>query len=246
VGRGTGRRRHCHPPTIQALLEARLDKLDRSERAAAEPAAVIGLEFESPAVQSLVPAPVRAGIDEKLQSLSRKHFIRPAVSPEGDVRYRFDHHMVRETVYNGLLKRARATMHAEFVKWADQANADSDRGREFEEILGYHLEQAYKYLGELGPIDEAGAAIGRDGAKRLSSAARRALARGTCTRPRAFPARGGAVAGRASQRLDRPCRACGSAAWPGRLFGRAGHAGRSRVKARCDQETMDASSHRAA
>jgi class 3 adenylate cyclase/tetratricopeptide (TPR) repeat protein len=166
------------PPTIQALLEARLDKLDRGERAAAEPAAVIGLEFESPAVQSLVPAPVRAGIDEKLQSLSRKHFIRPAVSPEGDVRYRFDHHMVRETVYNGLLKRARATMHAEFVKWADQANADSDRGREFEEILGYHLEQAYRYLGELGPIDEVGAAIGRDGGRRLASAGRRAFARG--------------------------------------------------------------------
>jgi tetratricopeptide (TPR) repeat protein len=34
------------------------------------------------------------------------------------------------------------------------------------------------YLGELGPIDEAGAAIGRDGARRLASAARRALARG--------------------------------------------------------------------
>ena len=86
--------------------------------------------------------------------------------------------MVRETVYNGLLKRARATMHAEFVKWADQANAGSDRGREFEEILGYHLEQAYKYLAELGPIDEAGAALGRDGAHRLSSAARRAFGRG--------------------------------------------------------------------
>jgi class 3 adenylate cyclase/tetratricopeptide (TPR) repeat protein len=166
------------PPTIQALLEARLDKLDRGERAAAEPAAVIGLEFQGVAVQSLVPAPVREGIDEKLQSLSRKHFIRPSLSAEGAAHYRFDHHMVRETVYNGLLKRARATLHAEFVKWADQVNADSDRGREFEEVLGYHLEQAYRYLGELGPIDEAGAAIGRDGARRLGSAAKRALGRG--------------------------------------------------------------------
>jgi tetratricopeptide (TPR) repeat protein len=69
-------------------------------------------------------------------------------------------------------------MHVEFVKWADQVNAESDRGQEFEAILGYHLEQAYKYLGELGPIDEAGVAIGRDAAKRLGSAGRRALARG--------------------------------------------------------------------
>jgi len=166
------------PPTIQALLEARLDKLERGERAAAEPASVIGMEFQRLAVQSIAPAAVKDVIDDKLQALSRKHFIRTSVGAEGEAKYRFDHHMVRETVYNGLLKRARATMHAEFVKWADQANAGSDRGREFEEILGYHLEQAHRYLGELGPIDEAGEAIGRDGARRLGSAARRALARG--------------------------------------------------------------------
>ena len=166
------------PPTIQALLEARLDKLERLERAAAEPASVIGLEFQKPAVQSIAPPAVKDSIDEKLQALSRKHFIRASVGAEGDARYRFDHHMVRETVYGGLLKRARATLHAAFVKWADQANAGSDRGLEFEEILGYHLEQAYRYLAELGPIDEAGEAIGRDGARRLASAGRRALSRG--------------------------------------------------------------------
>jgi tetratricopeptide (TPR) repeat protein len=166
------------PPTIHALLEARLDKLERSERAAAEPASVIGLEFARTAVQSLAPPPLRERIEEQLQALSRKHFIRPAASTDAATRYRFDHHLVRDTVYNGLLKRARATMHTEFVKWADQVNAESDRGQEFEAILGYHLEQAYHYLGELGPIDEAGAAIGRDGADRLSSAGRRAFARG--------------------------------------------------------------------
>jgi class 3 adenylate cyclase/tetratricopeptide (TPR) repeat protein len=166
------------PPTIHALLEARLDKLERAERATAEPASVIGLEFQRLAVQSLAPPAVRDAIDDKLKALARKHFIRPAASGDGDARFRFDHHLVRDTVYNGLLKRARATLHAEFVRWADQVNAGSDRGREFEEILGYHLEQAYKYLGELGTIDEAGSAIGRDGARRLGSAARRALARG--------------------------------------------------------------------
>jgi class 3 adenylate cyclase/tetratricopeptide (TPR) repeat protein len=165
------------PPTIHALLEARLDKLDRGERATAEPASVIGLEFQRLAVQSLAPAAVRDGIDDKLKSLARKHFIRPATSLDDDPRFRFDHHLVRDTVYNGLLKRARATMHAEFVRWADQFNAGSDRGREFEEILGYHLEQAYRYLGELGPIDERGVEIGRDGGRRLAAAGRRAFSR---------------------------------------------------------------------
>ena len=155
------------PPTIHALLEARLDKLERTERATAEPASVIGMEFPRSAVQSLAPQQIREKLGDQLQALTRKRFIRP-FADDPDPRYRFDHHLVRDTVYNGLLKRARATMHVEFVKWADQVNAESDRGQEFEAILGYHLEQAYKYLGELGPIDEAGAAIGRDGARRLA------------------------------------------------------------------------------
>jgi len=166
------------PPTIHALLEARLDKLERTERAAAEPASVIGMEFPHSAVQSLAPQQIREKVGDQLQALARKHFIRPSASDGADARYRFDHHLVRDTVYNGLLKRARATMHVEFVKWADQVNAESDRGQEFEAILGYHLEQAYKYLGELGPIDETGETIGRDGARRLASAGRRAFARG--------------------------------------------------------------------
>jgi class 3 adenylate cyclase/tetratricopeptide (TPR) repeat protein len=166
------------PPTIQALLEARLDKLERSERAAAEPAAVIGVEFAQAAVASLAPAAVKDSIDKQLEALSRKQFIRTARSATVDQAYRFHHHLVRDAVYNGLLKRARANFHVEFVRWADRVNAEADRGQEFEAILGYHLEQAYKYLGELGPHDEAGIEIGRDAARRLAAAGRRALGRG--------------------------------------------------------------------
>ena len=95
-----------------------------------------------------------------------------------DSLYRFHHHLVRDTVYGGLLKRARATLHVDFVRWADQVNAERGRGLEFEEILGYHLEQAHKYLAELGPLDEKGRQIGADAARRLASAGRRAFARG--------------------------------------------------------------------
>ena len=165
------------PPTIHALLQARLDKLERTERATAEPASVIGMEFSCPEVESLAPPQIREKVGEQMRALARKHFIHPA-SDDPDPRYRFDHHLVRDAVYNGLLKRARATMHAEFVKWADKVNAESDRAQEFEAILGYHLEQAYKYLEELGPIDEVGAAVGRDAARRLSSAGRGAFGRG--------------------------------------------------------------------
>jgi class 3 adenylate cyclase/tetratricopeptide (TPR) repeat protein len=139
------------PPTIRALLEARLDRLGREER-------------------SVVP--------KHLTSLSQKRFIKPAESNEAEVNFRFHHQLVRDTVYNGLLKRARATLHIEFVRWQDRINAEHERGLEFEEILGYHLEQAHRYLSELGPLDEQGTAIGADAARRLSNAAKRAFARG--------------------------------------------------------------------
>ncbi len=143
-----------------------------------EPAAVIGLEFERPAVEALAPEAVRPAIDKHLDTLARKHFIDLTGTAQSETIYRFHHHLVRDTVYNGLLKRTRANLHLAFVRWADKVNADRDRALEFEEILGYHLEQAYLYLGELGPLDEAGVAIGVDASGRLANAARRAFARG--------------------------------------------------------------------
>jgi class 3 adenylate cyclase/tetratricopeptide (TPR) repeat protein len=165
------------PPTIHALLEARLDNLARADRAAVEPAAVIGLEFAQPAVAALAPEAVRPAISEHLETLSRKQFIRTTTVAHAEAVYRFHHHLVRETVYNGLLKRARANLHLGFVRWADQVNADRGRALEFQEILGYHLEQAHRYLSELGPMDESGIAIGVDAASRLGAAGRRAFAR---------------------------------------------------------------------
>ncbi|HSW25086.1 MAG TPA: hypothetical protein VLJ62_20165, partial [Burkholderiaceae bacterium] len=166
------------PPTIHALLEARLDQLGRAERATVEPAAVMGMEFPQAGLSELAPTAVRPTLGEHLSVLARKQFVHLSMSVDASARYRFHHQLVRDTVYNGLLKRARAQLHIDFVRWADRVNADRDRALEFEEILGYHLEQAHRYLSELGPLDDAGAAIGLDGAQRLGRAARRAFARG--------------------------------------------------------------------
>ena len=166
------------PPTIHALLEARLDNLGREERVAVEPASVIGVEFAQTALESLAPEAIRASMPTHLSTLARKHFIDPARASSAETIYRFHHQLVRDTVYNGLLKRTRATLHINFVRWADRVNADRDRALEFEEILGYHLEQAHRYLAELGPLDGQGLAIGMDGAHRLGEAGLRASSRG--------------------------------------------------------------------
>jgi tetratricopeptide (TPR) repeat protein len=165
------------PPTIHALLEARLDQLARAERATVEPAAVIGLEFPRAGLSELAPDAVRTALDQHLSVLMRKQFVQLSMAADDATRYRFQHQLVRDTVYNGMLKRSRAQLHVQFVRWADRVNADRDRALEFEEILGYHLEQAHRWMGELGPLDEQGVALGIDGAQRLSRAGRRAFAR---------------------------------------------------------------------
>ena len=174
--RATGPISELHvPPTIQALLAARLDTLAGGERSVIEPASVVGYVFADAAVSALTPPEVTPRVRTELTSLAQKHLVSRV--DEGDEsHHRFQHIMIRDTAYDGILKRARADFHERFVVWADEVNRD--RGAEFEEILGYHLEQAWTYLSELGPLDDRGRALGEDGARRLASAGRRAFARG--------------------------------------------------------------------
>jgi predicted ATPase/class 3 adenylate cyclase len=163
------------PPTIQALLAARLDVLAAGERSVIEPASVVGYVFAEAAVAALAPPEVSPRVASELTTLARKQLVQ-RVDDVDESHHRFQHIMIRDTAYDGILKRARADLHERFVAWADQVN--TDRGAEFEEILGYHLEQAWTYLSELGPLDERGRAIGEDGARRLAAAGRRAFVRG--------------------------------------------------------------------
>jgi len=165
------------PGTIQALLAARLDLLSLEERAVIEPASVIGQIFEEPPVEELAPEAVQPSVGMHLGAMTQKQLVRPAQAG-GDQEYRFHHILVRDAAYQGILKRARATLHERFADWAERVNRERDRGTEFEEILGYHLEQAYQYLSELGPLDDHGLELGRRGAAKLGPAGRRAFARG--------------------------------------------------------------------
>ena len=163
------------PPTIQALLASRLDTLEHAERSVIEPASVVGHVFPEAAVAALAPPDVSPRVPLELATLTHKHLVERVEDGE-DGAHRFHHIMIRDTAYEGILKRARADLHERFVVWADGVNRD--RGVEFEEILGYHLEQAWTYLSELGPLDDRGRAIGEDASRRLSSAGRRAFGRG--------------------------------------------------------------------
>ena len=165
------------PSTITSLLAARLDRLGPTDRTVIERGAVMGQSFYRGGVEALSPEPVRPLVRESLDSLEMKELVRST----GDVFvglpvYRFQHVLVRDVAYEGMLKRTRAELHASLVDWFEEVAPD--RLREFEEIRGYHLEQAYLIFTELGGNEERTRDTGRRGAEHLSSAGRRALARG--------------------------------------------------------------------
>ena len=164
------------PPTLQALLAARIDRLEPRERAVLECAAVEGRGFHRGAVAELLPARERAAVGARLLALVRKDFIRPDRSefPDDDG-YRFAHMLIRDAAYASMPKELRAELHVRYANWLEQRVGD--RIREYEEILGYHLEQACRYRRELAPADEQTLALARRAAAPLASAARRATAR---------------------------------------------------------------------
>jgi class 3 adenylate cyclase/tetratricopeptide (TPR) repeat protein len=165
------------PPTVSALLTARLDRLGIPERTVIQRAAVVGQIFYRGAVAALSPEPIRPEVDRSLATLTTKELIRPDADRLADEEsYRFLHALIRDAAYRGLLKKTRAELHEAFVDWVEEV--PSDRHIEFEEIRGYHLEQAFEIRSELGLRDEHVEAIGRRAARYLGDAGRRAIARG--------------------------------------------------------------------
>jgi tetratricopeptide (TPR) repeat protein len=140
------------PATIQALLAARLDGLSGEERTVIERAAVEGKVFHRGAVTELAPEPLRGQVRDRLASLMRMELVRPdQASFAGDEAYRFRHLLIRDAAYQALAKQTRSELHERFAAWLERVAAD--RLAEYEEIIAYHLEQAYRYRVELGPPD---------------------------------------------------------------------------------------------
>ena len=159
------------PPTLQALLAARLDQLDAPERRVLERGAVEGEVFHRGAVQAL--APEETHVTRRLAALVRGELIRPdAAQLPGEDGFRFRHLLIRDAAYDALPKAARANLHERFAQWLEQSGAGLV---ELDEIVGYHFEQACRYRAELGAqIDDELRAAAR---RRLAAAGQRAYAR---------------------------------------------------------------------
>jgi class 3 adenylate cyclase len=165
------------PTSIVTLLAARLDRLARDERAVVERASLVGQVFYRDAVGELSSDADRPTVGHHLAMLARKDLIHPARSDlVGQDAFRFRHVLIREVAYQAMPKALRAELHERFAAWLERTV--TERMREHPELLAHHLEQAYRYRAELGPVDEGGRALAHAAGDGLAEAGRRALALG--------------------------------------------------------------------
>jgi class 3 adenylate cyclase/tetratricopeptide (TPR) repeat protein len=165
------------PPTLDAVLQARLDRLTPEERSTLERASIEGLVFDLSALTELSDPEERLVLASTLESLTEKGLVSPARSVfADDEAYAFHHALVRDAAYEGAPKRLRAGLHERFARWLE--GVAGDRLAENIEVVGYHLERAVTFRRELGPLDEDGIRLARDAGSQLAAAGGGALDRG--------------------------------------------------------------------
>jgi tetratricopeptide (TPR) repeat protein len=170
------------PPTIHALLAARIERLGPEDRTVLERAAVVGRHFSRSAVAALLgrngshaKARDASDLDARLEALRRTELIeRDTGWFLGEPVLRFHHVLIRDAAYRRLLKGTRAELHEQLADWIEARGRDAP---EHDETIGWHLEQAHQHRRELGPLDAQGTILGERAARRLAAAGRRALAR---------------------------------------------------------------------
>jgi class 3 adenylate cyclase/tetratricopeptide (TPR) repeat protein len=166
------------PVTIQALMSARLERLEPEQLDVLERAAVVGQVFGWGDVATLWDDDGRAvRTATHLQALMRKQLIKPRHDDPGDEdAFEFSHALVRDSAYQMIPKADRVDLHERFAAWAEQTLGGGSAGHE--EIVGYHLEQAYRTLLELGVPSTRSAELADRAFAQLSVAGLRAYARG--------------------------------------------------------------------
>jgi AAA ATPase domain/Adenylate and Guanylate cyclase catalytic domain len=133
------------PVTLQALLAARLDRLDPVPRLILERASVEGRRFRIVALRALAPEVSPDEVERAMASLETKGLLQP--EDEAGGRWRFAHPLVFEAAYRGLSKELRADLHERLADWMIEEDADQP---DVDESVARHLERALHLREELG------------------------------------------------------------------------------------------------
>jgi DNA-binding SARP family transcriptional activator len=161
------------PPSLEALLTSRFDRLDSLERTVLQRAAVVGREFWHGAILHLSPSLEVPSVGRSLLELARKGFVEPAQSPfPREDAFRIHHVLIRDVAYNSIPRELRADLHERVGDWLELQGSGQD------ELIGYHLEQAYYCRVDGGTPDRRALRLAADAGGRLANAGLRAARSG--------------------------------------------------------------------
>jgi DNA-binding SARP family transcriptional activator len=173
------------PPTIQALLAARLQRLGPGASSVLARAAIVGKEFGEQEVRELLPPEARDPLRRNLTMLIRKGLLQqgPGRVPgekfsfhhTGEI-YSFRHILIQQAAYHTIPKSERAELHRRYADWLEHVVAEPFPNRA--EILGHHLEQSVRYANEVWPADAQSTGLAIRAAKHLEAAGSAAHDRG--------------------------------------------------------------------
>ncbi|MEO5704498.1 MAG: hypothetical protein ABIZ52_07245, partial [Candidatus Limnocylindrales bacterium] len=166
------------PETLAALIAARLDGLDPTERKLVSDAAVLGQSFTIAALASVAGVP-DTELHPLLRTLIRRDILALALDPRSPERgqYAFVQALIREVAYNTLARRDRRSRHIAAARYLESIENEELSGA----VAGHLL--AARSLSAPGPEADAVAAQARIA---LRAAAERAIALGAHVQAVAF------------------------------------------------------------
>jgi len=155
------------PPSLQALIAARLDALEPGDRALLMHAAVLGRTFSTPALAAVTELDT-AAVDVQLRALARKELVGLDTDPRSPEhgQYGFVHGLVREVAYGMLSRRDRRAIHLAAARHYETLGDEELTG-----ILASHYLDAWR----AAPDGPEGAAVATQARIALEAAAERAL-----------------------------------------------------------------------
>jgi class 3 adenylate cyclase/tetratricopeptide (TPR) repeat protein len=132
------------PENVQGIIAARLDSLDREEKALLQDAAVMGKVFWLGAL---------GATEQQLHVLRQKEFVQRArrSSVEGEVEYAFRHVLVRDVAYGQIPRADRAQKHLHAGEWIESLGRPEDHS----EMVAHHYVNALELRRAAGKADDA-------------------------------------------------------------------------------------------
>ncbi len=159
------------PPTVQAILAARIDRLPPEDKRLLQCVAVLGHDAPLPLLREIAEVP-EAALREQLARLQAAEFVYET-GAFGDLEYTFKHSLTHDVAYGSLLAERRRALHARIVDaigalYGDRVAEHVER-RAYHAFRGERWEEAVTFLRQAASR-AAGRSVWRQAAASLDGA----------------------------------------------------------------------------